>query len=235
MKWLEDLANHCRDALCDSERERLYLRGVSPPQISAFGLGYIDSELPPLNYPGHFLAWWSLHKGELDDSYVIPLTTTLGHVLGFQFRHVDPSRRGYLDYFASKEEVALFGLYQAMPFVWETGSICLVEGAFDLLPIQRHIPQVVSTLHAGVSAAFWRVLRRIAPKIYLAWDADVAGREASYSIVRGDKAKSFDVQIVKFPNVPLRNKLTKDPNELWEAWGDTRLGVYLSQQFNPTQ
>lgn len=235
MKWLETLTSQAVEDLGDRERESLYLRGVSDEQIDLYRLGYVDGHLPDADYPEDFLTWWADNLWQLEDSFLIPLTNTLGHVLGFQFRHVEVGRKGYMDYLASKEEAVLFGLHQAMKSVWASGSITFVEGAFDLFPIQRHLPNVVSTLHAGISISTWRLLRRLVDQVYLGWDSDKPGRDAAYKTVKDDKAASFKFQILKFPRVQFRGNLTKDPNELWCAWGDAQLGVFLEQQLNPFQ
>lgn len=230
VQWLDDFVAFTQDCLGGREREALYTRGVTDEQIDLYQLGYIDAHLPEGKYPQDFLEWWTNHNWQLDDCFVLPLTTTLGHTLGIQVRHVDRARKGYLDYYASDEEAALFGLGQAMPAVWETGDIWLVEGGFDVFPLQRHLSNVTATLHAGIGNDFWRVLKRVASRVYLAYDSDGAGRKASYDIVRGDHAKDFDFKIVKFPNVPYKGgKMTTDPSELWDVWGDKRLGVFLSQ------
>jgi DNA primase len=178
------------------------------------------------------LDWWDKHQDQLDDSLVLPLTTPLGQIGGLQFRHVQQSRKGYTDFMAVKDEACLFGLSQAMPSVWEYGAILLVEGAFDFFPVQRHIPFATATLHAGISNAFWRVLRRVASQIYLAYDADKTGWDQSKKISEHERAQAFDVKIIRLPRVPIKGtlKYTKDPSELWETWGDSRLGVFLTQQ-----
>lgn len=237
MRWLEDLVAFSHDFLGDRERESLYQRGVSDTQVDAYSLGYLDGELPDGDYPQRFTVWWDKNRGQLDDTFVLPLTTATGQVGGLQFRHVQQARRGYTDYLSVKDEACLFGLAQAMPAVWETGKISLVEGVFDHFPVQRHLPYTVATLHAGISNSFWRVLRRVASEIYLIYDADKTGWEQALKIVRSPKAADFKTQIVRLPRVPIRGSLktTKDPGELWEAWGDQRLGVFLSQQVNPQE
>jgi DNA primase len=234
VRWLEDLVSFAQECLDDREREALYLRGVSEDQIERYRIGYLDRELPDADYPQRFTDWWEKHRSQLDDSLVLPLTTPLGMVGGFQLRHVQQSRRGYMDYLSIKDEACLFGLAQAMPAVWASESIWLVEGAFDLFPVERHLPNTVATLHAGINGTLWRVLRRLVKQISLAYDGDSAGREASWGIAKGDKAKGFDVKVIKLPRVPIRGTLksTKDPNELWEAWGDQRLGVFLTQHLD---
>jgi DNA primase len=195
---------------------------VTDEQADAYDLGYLDQKLPDLEYPEAFVEW-SLRGSKLDDVFVLPLTNTLGNVRGLQFRHVEQGRRGYMDYIADKGEAVLFGLAQAMPHVWEAGEVYLVEGAFDLFPIQRIIPGTLATLTAHVSDPLLRVLRRLCSKIWLGYDMDPAGRRASHRFQK-EHGRDFEVQIVSYPQVAmLDGRLAKDPGEIWEAWGDMRL------------
>lgn len=243
MKWLEALVSEAHQDLDSSNREELYKRGVSDEQIDAYRIGCIDV-LPDIELPERFTGWWEskVEPNIGQGVFVLPLTTTLGEVGGIQVRSTNRHRKGYLDFFACQEEAAFFGLSQAMPYVWRNRSIWLVEGAFDLFPIQRHISGVVATLTAGVSSSLWRILRRVANDVVIAYDADGAGRDAAYKIARSDQGKAFKITIAKFPNLKLgsqseseKPRYTKDPSDLWSVWGDDRFGVFLAQYIDPLQ
>jgi DNA primase len=212
-------------------REALWRRGVSDEQIDAFDIGILPGARLPtgLGCDPRFVTWWSAHRKQFKDPLVFPLTSTLGVVLGLQFRDREPKIKGYLDYFESKEEPAFFGLAQAMASVWETEEVWLVEGVFDLCPIQRHVPNVISTLHAGVSSQLRRVLRRVARTIFVAYDMDTTGYKVAHDIAR-ELSDQFKIKIVRFPRVPMPSgHNTKDPNELWSVWGDQRLGALIKR------
>jgi len=233
MEWLEQLALVAHEQLGDRVREALWTRGVTDEQIELYGLGHLDKNLPPLSYPPEFLEW-SWNGRRLDDVFLLPLTNTLGQVKGLQFRHVDRARSGYSDYIPYEDEPVLFGLGQAMPHVWETESIWLVEGGFDLFPIQRVYPEVVATLTARVTSGFSRLLRRLAKEIWLAYDMDDTGRKMTREVVQ-TYGRDFSIHPVNFPR-PLRpdgKARAKDPSELWEVWGDRRLGVFLRRLKDP--
>jgi hypothetical protein len=222
MTWIDDLVTFAQGGLDDRVRAALYGRGVSDDQIQAFRLGYLDRNLPslPLEAEG-FLRW--CHRGaKLDDVLVLPLTTALGAIRGLQFRHVERDRTGYQDYIPYKEEPVLFGA------VWGSGEALLVEGSFDLFPIQRHIPGTIATLTAGVSTTFAKFLRRIVKKVRLGYDADPTGRKAA-ALFQREYGREFEIQVIDYPRVTLlgANRYVKDPGELWEAWGDQRLGEFL--------
>ena len=152
---------------------------------------------------------------------VLPLTNTLGEIKGFQFRHVERDQKGYKDYLPDRAEAVLFGLGQALPHVWTTRRILLVEGAFDLFPLQRYFPEVVATLTAHVLDRLARILRRIQVRdIFVAYDNDKTGRESSEEI-QHQYGKEFDVHPLRCPTIKMVNGTsTKDFGELWEALGE---------------
>ena len=193
-------------------------------------MGYLDGVLPP-GMPVEFREW--SHDGnKLKDSYVLPLTNPLGVVSGFQFRSVDKTTKGYLDYFLVRDEPVLFGLGQAIPHMWSSDSACVVEGVFDLFPVQRVLPYTVSTITAKVTDLMLRWLFRLVHKVYLFYDADSTGRSACWEFVKEHRSEFELLHVMEYPRgVILSNgKPVKDPADLWEAWGDDTLGPYIRGQ-----
>lgn len=226
MSWVEDLVAFSTAQVGEREREVLWGRGVTDAQIRLLNIGYLNKSLPPSSYPGDFLEW-SWKGRRFDDVFVFPLTNALNQVRGFQFRHVDRARKGYLDYFVEEDEPVLFGLGQAIPHMWETGQVVLVEGVYDLCPIQRVFPDTVATMRAGATEGFIRLLRRFVADVWLAYDMDKTGRSVSFTFVK-DHGQTFKVHNLSFPRPKMPSgELAKDPGDLWEVWGDAQLGVFL--------
>lgn len=230
MNWLDNLTTYAQKSLGDREREVLWGRGVSDEQIETYRLGYLEDGLPNLDLcPDTFRAW-SDDGRKLKDVFLLPMTNTQNQVLGVQFRYVDRSRKGYMDFLADDEEVSLFGLGPAMPHIWRTKSVWLVEGGFDLFPIQRVHPQTVATMTAKVSEPLFRILRRFVDDVWLGYDNDAAGIRGAQSFIKeyGDQVR---VHEVRFPRVrKVNGEQSKDPADVWEAWGDEQLGVFIRQQ-----
>lgn len=230
--WCEVLTRFAEQQLGEREREELWKRGVSDEQIKLFRIGCLRKTLPSLPDSGGFLAWCD-GGAKLDDVFVLPLTNVLGEIRGFQFRYVERSRKGYTDYLASQEEPALFGLSQAIPHMWETRSAWLVEGNFDMCPIQRVFPQVIPVMTVGVSEQVVRLLRRLVDDVWVAFDMDGPGRNGTIAFIR-DYGKEFHVHDVEFPRVrKIDGTPSKDPADVWEAWGDEKFGVFLRRLQSP--
>lgn len=219
--WAGRLVDYASSNLTDRERDLLMGRGVSSEQMALFRLGHLNHNLPE-GLPEHFTRWAA---GKIDDVYLFPLTNTMGAIRGFQLRHVDRKIPGYQDYFLGKSEACQFGLGQAIKAMWETRSVYLVEGTFDLFPIQRVTPAVIATLTAWCSPAMMRVLRRIVDRVYLGYDNDATGLKGHLEFVEryGDE---FEVYVVQYP------AKIKDPGDLWEAWGDAQLAPYILSFIN---
>jgi len=231
MSWLDDFVGIAQTHLGTREQEALWARGVSEAQIVQYKLGYWNNPLPS-RLPDDFVRF-SRGGQRLDDVFVLPLTNILGQIKGLQFRHVTPEVKGYLTYFHDRDESVYFGLGEAIPKIWETEAVWVVEGAFDVFPIQRVFPNTFAALTLGTNEALARLLGRFARQVWLAYDNDKDGRRAC-----GDFKESYgdflDVHIPTFPRVRVGvDRWVKDPNELWEVWGDARLREYLLRQVDP--
>jgi len=222
VSWTDQLTAYAARNITDREREALLSRGVSEEQMLLYQIGHLTGELPE-GMSKHFRKW-SKDGEKLNDVFVLPLTTAVGEIRGFQFRHVDRSQSGYMDYFIDRREACLFGLRQAMPSVWETRSIYLVEGAFDMFPIQRATPNVVATLPAYTNKNTIRVLKRIVRRVWVGYDMDTPGRDGCKFFER-NHGRDFEVYTVTYPRV--NGELVKDPGELWEAWGDSQVIPFI--------
>jgi DNA primase len=229
--WISEFVSKCHAQLDERGQEALWERGASSVQIESFSIGYLGERLPEgIEYPADFLKW-SRNGDRLVDSFVLPLTNWLGEIKGFQTRSVDREKSGYSDYFSTRAEPVLFGLGQAAPHIWEAESVLVVEGAFDLFPVQRFFPTALATITANIDAQFLRSLQRFVRRVLMFYDDDPMGRKSSYSFKK-EYGSEFDVRLISYPSGVVRwdGKLVKDPGELWEVWGDDRLKAFLEGQ-----
>jgi DNA primase len=220
MSWLDDLIDFSASQLGEREVEELMRRGVTPEQAQLYRIGHLNEVLPDWA-PGIFTYW---AKDRLDDVYVLPLTTTLGEVRGLQLRHIDRAKPGYQDFFLDQREACFFGLGQAAAEMWRTESVYLVEGAFDLFPIQRAYPAVVATLTAYVNPLMVRTLKRMVKTVWIGYDNDKPGRKGVNDF-KSHHGNEFQVYVVDYPQI--QGRRVKDPADLWEAWGDQQLIPYI--------
>jgi hypothetical protein len=227
MGWLDDFAGQACTMVNDRVLKALAERGVSEEDARLFRIGYIDGKLPPgVDCPVPFRAW-CVGGRKLIDSYVFPMTNTIGQIRGFQFRSVDRKQKDYRDYIEDPKDLALFGLSQAMPHLWEQKSVFLVEGTFDVFPVRRHFPGVIPTMTAGATDPLLRILRRLVHEVWLGYDMDTPGRRSCSDFTR-KHGKDFTCHTVVYPRPTLREgKTVKDPSDLWEVVGPDGVGRFM--------
>lgn len=232
--WLSEFVKVAHENWSSEAEEAIARRGVTQAQIELYRLGFVGAGLPEgPAYPDEFLAWWRGKK--VVDSYVLPLTNCTGKIRGIQLRSIVRDKKGYLDWFETKSEAVFFGLGEAMPHLWESPRTLLVEGAFDLFHVQKTFPGVICTLHAGVSPALWRVLRRMVSHVTLAWDNDATGFKQSMAVIKGPFTEFFSkIDMISFPKESFKGKWTKDPEELWCMWGSAKLDGWLRSELAKT-
>jgi hypothetical protein len=222
---LEELVQEAHECLMDREREALLMRGVTDAQIDLYRIGHSEE---PLDLKG---------LRELADVFVFPLTNALGQVKGVQVRSVDPEVKNYTTFFVGGQEgpgePVYFGLGAAVEAAWRSGCIWLVEGVFDLSPVQKVHPYVVSTIKAWGSQQFVRLLARLVDDVYLCWDADGPGQEscAKFARMYGNQLRFHTVRMPR-PVKPNGSRV-KDMGELWELWGTTKVSEFLSKVHPP--
>lgn len=230
--WLDEMVGLCRDSMGPDAREDLWLRGVSDTQIDLYRIGYVGHGLPSgPEYPEDFLSWWVRHKERVVESFVFPLTNWLGETRGVQLRPVSRDRKNYMDFFLDRKEPVMFGLREAAQSVWDCGEVVIVEGTFDLLPVQRQVPNIISTLTAKVTPQLARSLTRFVSRVHMFYDDDKAGRDGTENYIKF-YGSAVDTNVWQYPSgvVLSDGKRAKDPGDLWEALGDSKLAVYAKTQ-----
>lgn len=209
--------------LRSSPRAIKYLesRGVSSDQIEELGLGYIpEDEWPPYidleeASEAERLYWEQSNKGSrLKDKLLFPMTNALGHIRGLQARTPDDDRKDYWKYYSPKADIdaVFFGTNIAISRIWETGVIHLVEGIFDLFPVQRIAPNTVCLGTAQISQNQKTFLRRHVDEIRIMSDHDEFG-DKLFNNFYADHRDDFDhIQRVSYAG--------KDPSDSWERLGE---------------
>lgn len=182
--------------------EYLYSRGCSEEQIKRYGIRVIPEGTPmPVTAP----------RGDL---LCFPIRDVTGTIHGVQLRSI--TKKSY-SVWSNPGTVECFGLNEASKGMWDKGFVILVEGGFDLFPLERMFKGlVVSTLTAGLSPALHRTLKRWCHRAYLCWDQDPTGVRATERVLsRADES-------LKFESIAIHKNLgIKDIGALWEKGGDS--------------
>lgn len=155
---------------------------------------------------------------------VLPLTTYSGKITGFQVRSI--KEKSYDTFVLSKRpEAYFFGLGSNVNNIWKSKSICLVEGPFDQLILERLASNnVVALTTNALNIQQTKFLERFVDNIYFCLDMDKPGRFGVKKFINSDNFEKFRVVNVKLP------REFKDSGEFWGSVGDKKFSEYMRKQ-----
>ena len=137
---------------------------------------------------------------------MFPLADARGRVVGFQARKLredDPLRGKYVnspegDLF--HKSAVLYGLHLAKTAIGKQDFAAVVEGNTDVIALrQSGFEPVVASMGTALTEGHLRELGRMTKKLYLCFDADAAGQEATLRGMQLAVDGGFDVKVVTLP------------------------------------
>jgi DNA primase len=196
--FLDILVQNLNGALSryDVAKEYLLSRGVTEEEIKEFKLGYSRIiSIPKEESPDYDAFMKETHKGRAYEQKIIfPLYDIIGRVIGLFGRAIDTKEFKFYLTQEGKYTGAFIGLYQALPYVYETGKVFVVEGPFDLIAFRKVYKNTVGALTAGLSEAQYEILSFFAERIVTVFDSDKAGRYATFEAQKKwDNVTSVDL------------------------------------------
>src|SRR5574337_583961 len=138
---------------------------------------------------------------------MFPLADARGRVVGFQARKLredDPLRGKYVnspegDLFHKGS--ILYGLHLAKAAIGKADYVAVVEGNTDVIALrQAGFEPVVASMGTALTERQLRELGRLTKKVYLCFDADAAGQEATLRGMELATGQGFDVRVVTLPH-----------------------------------
>lgn len=206
-------------------------RGVTDSQICEFGIGIgPDVVWAPkkLRETPDGKKFNRQFKGSMEGQLTFPIYNPMGKLRGVETRLWEETKtRKYSQYWLSswKEDAVFLGLPNALPAIWETGTVFLVEGVFDFFVVQRVFPNTICPLAARVMRTQHRFLLRWCRHVVFMFDSDEKGREfMDEALDRYNRSVSegFVAHSLKYP--------AKDPGQLYQNWGFDRFERFLKRQ-----
>ena len=138
---------------------------------------------------------------------VFPLADARGRIVGFQARKLredDPLRGKYVnspegDLF--HKSAVLYGLHLAKAAIGKQDFAAVVEGNTDVIALrQAGFEPVVASMGTALTERQLRELGRMTKRLFLCFDADAAGQDATVRGMELASAQGFDVKIVTLPS-----------------------------------
>ena len=137
---------------------------------------------------------------------MFPLTDARGRIVGFQARRLrddDPLKGKYVNTPESelfKKGNVLYGLHLARPAIAKQDRAIVVEGNTDVIALrQAGVEPVVASMGTALTEHQLRELGRLTKRLFLCFDADAAGQEATLRGMQLAVGQGFDVRVVALP------------------------------------
>lgn len=227
--YLDSVFNQAQSYLKESPDALMYLkeRGVSFEQANAFGIGYIPSDKwpPYINEKSateneKFYLTKTKKGFKLRGKLLFPLTNALGMVKGFQTRSPSTTEKDYWKYHdpSADEDAIFFGTKSAMTKIWETETVVLVEGIFDLFPVANVFQNSLCLVTSSLTPNQEVFLKRYVKNILVMTDNDSQG-DSFYKNLISSHAKDFDIRRIEYSG--------KDPSDAFLRLGKERFGGML--------
>jgi DNA primase len=222
-KLLERATLFYERQLWDSEQgafARAYLesRGLGEDVCRAFRLGYapggatLARGAQKEGFTRDDLLGTGLANSRGNDYFqrrlLFPLADARGNVRGFQARKLYDDDRLQAKYVNSPESDVfkkgdlLYGLDSARQSIAKEDRAVVVEGNTDVIALrQAGFMPVVASMGTALTAAQLRELKRLTNRLFLCFDSDAAGAEATLRGMELAVAEpfGFDVQVVALP------------------------------------
>ncbi len=152
--------------------------------------------------------------------FIIPIIDQFGKVIAFTGRKLDDSLKGgkYVNtgetpLFSKRKN--LFNLNNLKKLKNEKGlsGIIMVEGHMDVISLtQAGLVNVVASMGTAFTKEQARILKRYSEKVYICYDGDFAGQEATIKGLEIMADEGLDVKVVSLPD-------NMDPDEVVRAFG----------------
>lgn len=155
----------------DALLNHLQSQGVKPEDARALGL---------IRKRERGEGDYDLFRGRL----IFPIHDLSGRIVAFGGRILGDGQPKYINSPESPiyhKGQLLFGLYGARQAIRQAGEVILVEGYFDQLALARAgVPNAVATCGTALTSEHAQLLKRYAKRVLLLFDADSAGRNATF-------------------------------------------------------
>ncbi len=137
---------------------------------------------------------------------MFPLADARGRVIGFQARRLrddDPLRGKYVNSPEGelfKKSNVLYGLHLARTAIAKQDRAVVVEGNTDVIALrQAAFEPVVAAMGTALTEGHLRELDRLTRRLFLCFDADAAGQDATLRGMELAVQRGFDVRVVTLP------------------------------------
>jgi DNA primase len=220
LELLNDAAAFYERHLWESEagaaaREYLASRGLGEPVCREFRIGLsaggatLTQKAQAKGYSLEELEAAGLSRRRTDYfrwRLMFPLSDARGRVVGFQARKLlddDPLRGKYVNSPESelfRKGDLLYGLSQSRGAIAKEDRAVVVEGNTDVLALrQAGFEPVVASMGTALTERQLKELTRLTRRLFLCFDSDAAGQEATLRGMKLAADQGFEIKVVALP------------------------------------
>ena len=227
----KDATNYYKQSLERHPEIKKYLidRWLNAEDISKFHFGYSDSGISLYNmlkdkwYDDDLIAKSAIFldtrtkKDKFIGRVIFPIQNLRGDFVAFAGRIIGQWEPKYLNSPASDiydKSSILYGLYDARSTITKVDQIIITEWYMDTIALHRYwFFQTVAVSGTALTEKHITIIKRLTHKIYLCFDNDKAGTQATKSSLELLKNQWLEVKIIVISGA-------KDPDEYLEAGKD---------------
>jgi len=199
-------------------------RGCGDVEITRFEIGFFTGKLVVRDESQDFEQFnkQTGYGKRLQQRLIFPLTNARGQLRGFESRSYF-GKKSYFKYTLMRNQVDawFFGLRQALPAIWESKSVFLTEGIFDLFPLARIWPNTICAATVNINPVQIEFFARFVDTLYVVLDEDEHGTRNFHKLQK---------QLPNHDVVRLHNP-SKDLSELWQKMGDEGFRNILMKEY----
>ena len=226
-------------------KQYLLARDMSEETIAKFHFGYADSGswlysyLKEKWYEDNIISGSNIFldirtkKDKFINRIIFPIQNLRGDFVAFAGRVIDKWEPKYLNSPASKiydKSSILYGLYGARSAITKQDYVIITEWYMDTIALQENgFPNTVAVSGTALTEKQLQILKRLTRKIYLCFDGDKAGQNATRLSLELMKNKWFEVKIIMLKWGKDPDEIIKSGKDFWKmiTWALSPIGYYI--------
>ncbi len=224
-----------KSPIAQKAREYIAKRGITAETCETFQIGYVPAQgeflhnlLSKQNYSDDLLLESGLfQKGDLSkgffrDRIMFPIRTWQGNCVAFSGRDMSgyseaPKYKNSPETMLYSKRNVLFGFYESLPALKEKKQLIICEGNFDVISLhQAGLNYSCATCGTALTPEHIKMIKRYCDKIYLLFDSDSAGQEATRKAIILCQQNDLPCFVMKLEGA-------KDASEMLEKQGPQAL------------
>jgi DNA primase len=204
----------------DVAKEYLRSRGITDEEMVELKLGYSRIISVPKEESVDYETFAKeTYRGKaFEQKIIFPIYDPIGRAIGLFGRAIDTKEFKFWLTEEGKFTGAFVGLYHALPHIYETGKVFVVEGPFDWVAFRKVYKNTVGAMTAGLSDAQYEILSFFAEKIVTVFDSDKAGNYATFESQK------------KWKNVSSVDLGWKDPSQCLKDMGLIKFTKFIKDK-----